>query len=67
MAKKLANFDNPKWSYNDLKGYARKYRAMLDERENVSIDILSKLKMYQSIHKDLLISNLKVVQNYLYN
>lgn len=66
MSRKLANFDNSKWTYEDLKGYAKKYRNLLKKKSNVPHEILNALKMYQSQSKELLIANLKTVQCYLY-
>lgn len=66
MSKKLANFDNEKWTYEDLKRYARKYRNLLKERSNVPDDILNALIMYQCTSKETLIICLKKVQKYLY-
>jgi hypothetical protein len=63
---KLANFNNPKWSYDDLKKYARKYRDMINEKDNVPFNIRHALDMYQSQPRDLLIERLIRVQDYLY-
>lgn len=59
---KLANFDNPKWTYDNLKQYARKYRNMLKDKEIED----NTLAMYQCMKKDELINKLKVVQKKLY-
>lgn len=63
---KLANFDDPKWIYNDLKRYARKYREKLNDIENVPTSIYSALSMYQCLPKETLIKKLKMVQAFLY-
>lgn len=64
--KKLANFSNPKWTYKDLKCYARKYRNKLCDLKKVPDVIKCALVMYQSQSRELLIINLKKVQAYLY-
>lgn len=63
---KLANFNDPKWSYNDLKKYARKYRDRINEKDNVPFNISHALDMYQRLSKETLISKLKTVQAFLY-
>lgn len=63
---KLANFNDPKWSYSDLKKYARKYRDMIDKKDVVPFNIGHALDMYQSQPRDLLIERLIRVQAYLY-
>lgn len=63
---KLANFNDPKWSYDDLKKYARKYRDMIKEEDEVPFNISHALDMYQSQPRDLLIERLIRVQAYLY-
>lgn len=64
--KKLANFDNPKWTWDQLKGYACKYREALSEKEDVPADIKNALRLYQAQPREVLVANLKVVQSYLY-
>ena len=63
---KLANFNDPKWSHNDLKKYARKYRNMIDKKDVVPFNIGHALDMYQSQPRHLLIERLIRVQAYLY-
>lgn len=63
---KLANFDDPKWTYDDLKRYARKYREKLNDTANVPTSIYNALSMYQCLPKETLIAKLKVVQAFLY-
>ena len=58
---KLANFDNPKWTYKDLCNYAKKYRGKATKPED-----LARLYRYNSQSKPMLISNLKEVQKHLY-
>lgn len=58
---KLANFDNPKWTYKDLCSYAKKYRSKVTDPV-----YLDKLYRYNSQPKEMLIKNLKEVQEYLY-
>lgn len=64
---KLANFDDPKWTYNDLKIYARKYRDKLKNKHNVRMEIVTALTMYQCQSREILIKNLKIVQAELYH
>lgn len=66
MKRKLANFDNPKWAWSQLKGYARKYRKALSEEEDTPVDIKNALRLYQAQPRAVLIDNLKKVQTYLY-
>lgn len=63
---KLANFDDPKWTYDDLKQYARKYRGKLNDAINVPTNIYNALSMYQCLPKAMLIERLKTVQTFLY-
>lgn len=63
---KLANFNDPKWSYDNLKMYARKYRNMIKEKDDVPFNISHALDMYQSQSRGLLIERLIRVQAYLY-
>lgn len=63
---KLANFDDPKWTYDDLKRYARKYRRQLNDAVNVPMNIYNALSMYQCLPKETLIEKLKMVQAFLY-
>lgn len=63
---KLANFDDPKWTYDDLKRYARKYREKLNDVVNMPSDIYYALSMYQCLPKETLIARLKKVQSFLY-
>ena len=63
---KLANFNDPKWSYDDLKKYARKYRDRINEKDLVPFNIIHALDMYQRLSKETLISRLKMVQAFLY-
>ena len=63
---KLANFNDPKWSYDNLKMYARKYRNMIKEKDDVPFNISHALDMYQRLSKETLISKLKMVQAFLY-
>lgn len=59
---KLANFDNPKWTYRDLCRYAQKYRSKLPEGS----DIMSLLARYNSQPREDLINHLKRAQKFLY-
>lgn len=67
--KKLANFDNPKWTYNDLKFYAKKYREILlrkeKEHKRIPIEIKYALRLYQMQHRNSIIYHLKQVQSFL--
>lgn len=63
---KLANFDNPKWGYVNLKHYAQKYRKELSNKKDIPEDIKNALLLYQMQSKETLIKNLKTVQSYLY-
>lgn len=63
---KLANFNDPKWTYDDLKRYARKYREKLNDVANVPVNINCALSMYQCLPKETLIAKLKIVQAFLY-
>ena len=63
---KLANFSDPKWTYDDLKRYARKYREKLNDVANVPVNINCALSMYQCLPKETLIAKLKMVQAFLY-
>lgn len=63
---KLANFNDPKWSYSNLKNYARKYRDRINKKNNIPFNIRHALDMYQRLSKETLISRLKMVQAFLY-
>jgi hypothetical protein len=65
---KLANFDNPKWTYRDLCFSALKYRIkiMHDPKIKEKEDLLDRLYRYNSQPRKALIANLKEVQKYLY-
>lgn len=58
---KLANFDNPKWTYKDLCNYAKKYREKATKPEDLAM-----LSRYNSQPRHMLIGNLKEVQKHLY-
>lgn len=58
---KLANFDNPKWTYEDLCNFAKKYREMTTHPS-----YLAKLYRYNSQPRHMLIGNLKEVQKHLF-
>lgn len=64
--KKLANFNDQKWSYDDLKRYARKYREKLKNIESTPERICYALNMYQCLPREILIERLKRVQEFLY-
>jgi hypothetical protein len=57
---KLANFDNPKWTYRDLCFFALKYRIKIMHDPKI------KEYRYNSQPRKALIANLKEVQKYLY-
>lgn len=75
---KLAHFDNPKWTYNQLCEYASKYRLTLKRRIKIAAErhdrkaalantnAYDKLKRYNSIPRYLLIQRLTEVQAFLY-
>lgn len=59
---KLANFDNPKWTYRDLCRYAQKYRSKLPEGSATML----LLARYNSQPREDLINHLKRAQKFLY-
>lgn len=75
---KLAHFDNPKWTYNQLCEYASRYRLALKRRIKMASDrhdwkavvanknAYNKLRHYNSIPRYLLIQRLTEVQALLY-
>lgn len=75
---KLARFDNPKWTYEQLCKYALKYRKMLASkvifhrnRDELAEAIEANnayeaFRRYNSIPRYLLIKRLKEAQNLLY-
>lgn len=59
---KLANFNNPKWTYRDLCRYAQKYRNRVPKGTGA----WNLLTRYNSQPRKALIINLKKVQECLY-
>lgn len=75
---KLAHFDNPKWTYNQLCEYAQKYREALkckmkdaSSKHDWSTALATaneyeKLIRYNSIPRYILIQRLTEVQTFIY-